>query len=298
MTQSKDMSSAETRGARDVLPRLRPVTADALQERARQLRLDILDVISHAPMGHYSSSLSCAEILVTLYHHVLRLRRGEPGWDDRDRFLLGKGHVAVALWPLFAELEFFPQTWLRTFGQLDSKLTDHPDMHRAPGVDFSSGSLGHNLSVGLGMALAARRRGKDHRIYVLLGDGEIHEGQVWEAAMAAAHYKVGNLVAIVDANGSCADGPTESVMGIEPLAERFSSFGWHSIEVDGHDSGPLMQAFEGAMRVTDQPVCVVARTLKGKGISFMEASPREWHLGALNGADLEQARREIREARQ
>src|SRR5690606_1708241 len=146
---------------------------------------------------HYSSSLSCAEILVTLYHHVLRLRRGEPGWPDRDRFLLGKGHVAVALWPLFAELEFFPASWLQTFGKLDSKLTDHPDMHRAPGIDFSSGSLGHNLSVGLGMAIAARRRQKDHRVYVLLGDGEIHEGQVWEAAMAASHYRAGNLVAIV-----------------------------------------------------------------------------------------------------
>jgi len=289
---------ADNNSAHNELPRLRPIAAGALQERARQLRLDILDVISHAPMGHFSSSLSCAEILVTLYHHVLRLRKGDPGWEDRDRFLLGKGHVAVALWPLFAELEFFPQSWLQTFGQLGSRLTDHPDMHRAPGVDFSSGSLGHNLSVGLGMALAARRRGKDHRIYVLLGDGEIHEGQVWEAVMAAAHYKAGNLVAIVDANGSCADGPTQSVMGIEPLTDRFSSFGWHCIEVDGHDSGALMRAFAEAMQFAEQPVCVVARTLKGKGISFMEESPREWHLGALNGADLERARSEIREAKQ
>ncbi|HUH37289.1 MAG TPA: transketolase [Spongiibacteraceae bacterium] len=279
------------------LERLREVDAMELAERSRQLRLDILDVISHAPMGHYSSSLSCAEILVTLYHHVLRLRRGEPGWPDRDRFLLGKGHVAVALWPLFAELEFFPGSWLQTFGKLDSKLTDHPDMHRVPGIDFSSGSLGHNLSVGLGMAIAARRRQKDHRVYVLLGDGEIHEGQVWEAAMAASHYRAGNLVAIVDANGSCADGPTESVMSIEPLTERFASFGWLSIEVDGHDPQALMDAFAQAMMSGDKPVCIVARTLKGKGISFMEASPREWHLGALSGEDLEQARREIRGAK-
>ena len=280
------------------LQRLRPVTAEALVERSRQLRLEILEVISHAPMGHYSSSLSCAEILVTLYHHVLRLRRGEPDWPDRDRFLLGKGHVAVALWPLFAELDFFPRAWLETFGQLDSKLTDHPDMHRAPGVDFSSGSLGHNLSVGLGMAMAATRRGKDHRVYVLLGDGEIHEGQVWEAAMAASHYQASNLVAIVDSNGSCADGPTESVMSIEPLMERFERFGWHSIEVDGHCPEALMQAFAEAMESKDKPVCIVARTLKGKGISFMESSPREWHLGALSGEDLERARREIREAGQ
>lgn len=156
------------------LERLRVVTAKELVKRSQELRLEILEVISHAPMGHYSSSLSCAEILVTLYHHVLRLRRGEPDWPERDRFLLGKGHVAVALWPLFAELDFFPRAWLETFGELGSKLTDHPDMHRAPGVDFSSGSLGHNLSVGLGMALAARRRQQDHQVYVLLGDGEIH----------------------------------------------------------------------------------------------------------------------------
>jgi transketolase len=278
------------------LQRLRPVTPQTLAERSRRLRLEIVDVISHAPMGHYSSSLSCAEILVTLYHHVLRLRRGEPDWPDRDRFLLGKGHVAVALWPLFAELDYFPAAWLETFGGLDSRLTDHPDMHRAPGIDFSSGSLGHNLSVGLGMAMAARRRAKDDRVYVLLGDGEIHEGQVWEAAMAASHYRASNLVAIVDANGSCADGPTESVMSIEPLTERFSSFGWRCKEVDGHDPEALMAAFAEAMRPADRPFCIVARTLKGKGISFMEASPREWHLGALKGEDLERARREIMEA--
>jgi transketolase len=282
----------------ETLERLRTVNPETLVERSRQLRLEILDVISHAPMGHYSSSLSCAEVLVTLYHHVLRLRQGEPGWPDRDRFLLGKGHVAVALWSLFAELGFFPHEWLETFGKLDSRLTDHPDMHRAPGVDFSSGSLGHNLSVGLGMAIAARRRGKDHRVYVLLGDGEIHEGQVWEAAMAASHYQAGNLVAIVDANGSCADGPTEAVMSIEPLVERFTSFGWRSVEVDGHDPAALMSAFAQAMQSADKPFCIVARTLKGKGLSFMESSPREWHLGALSGDDLERARREIREAGQ
>ncbi|MBP6053699.1 MAG: transketolase [Pseudomonadales bacterium] len=279
------------------LERLRPISVNDLKERSRQLRLDILRIIDHAPMGHYSSSLSCAEILVTLYHHVLRLRRGEPDWPDRDRFLLGKGHVAVALWPLFAELEYFPIEWLDTFGDFNSRLTDHPDMLRTPGVDFSSGSLGHNLSVALGMAIASRRRKLDHRVYVLLGDGEIHEGQVWEAAMAASHYRAGNLVAIVDANGSCADGPTESVMSIEPLAERFSSFGWTSVDVDGHDPEALMSAFGEAMQDKEKPTCIIARTLKGKGVSFMEASPREWHLGALGEQDLERARREIMEAR-
>jgi transketolase len=279
------------------LDRFRATSAEEITARAKELRLEILEVISHAPMGHYSSSLSCAEILATLYKYVLRLREGDPSWCDRDRFLLGKGHVAVALWPLFTELGFFPSSWLETFGSLDSKLTDHPDMHRAPGIDFSSGSLGHNLSVGLGMAMAAKRRGFDHRIYVLLGDGEIHEGQVWEAAMAAGHYRADNLVAIVDANGSCADGPTESVMSIEPLTERFTSFGWHCVEVDGHDARALMRAFELASQSPGKPFCIVARTLKGKGISFMEASPREWHLGALMGEDLLKAKQEIQEAK-
>lgn len=279
------------------LERFRATSAEEITARAKQLRLEILEVISHAPMGHYSSSLSCAEILATLYKYVLRLREGDPSWSDRDRFLLGKGHVAVALWPLFAELGFFPSSWLETFGSFNSKLTDHPDMHRAPGIDFSSGSLGHNLSVGLGMAMAAKRRGFDHRIYVLLGDGEIHEGQVWEAAMAAGHYRADNLVAIVDANGSCADGLTESVMSIEPLTERFTSFGWHCVEVDGHDARALMRAFELASQSPGKPFCIVARTLKGKGISFMEASPREWHLGALMGEDLLKAKQEIQEAK-
>jgi transketolase len=278
------------------LDRFRSITTDELRSRSKQLRLDILSVIANAPMGHYSSSLSSAEILITLYHHVLRLRKGDPTWSDRDRFLLGKGHIGVALWPLFAELEFFPREWLDSFGGLDSKLTDHPDMLRTPGVDFSSGSLGHNLSVGLGMALASRIQKKDHRIYVLLGDGEMHEGQVWEAIMAASHYKAGNLVAIVDANGSCGDGPTEDVMSIEPLVQRFTSFGWSCSEVDGHDPEVLMNAFSDAMTDSDTPSCIVARTLKGKGISFMEASPREWHLGSLGPQDLEQARQEIAES--
>lgn len=282
----------------EILERYRPVSVEALCEKSKQLRLDILNLIEGAGLGHYSSSLSAAEILVSLYHHVLRLRRGDPEWFDRDRFLLGKGHIAVALWPLLAGLDYFPKDWLRTFGGFDSRLTDHPDMLRSPGIDFSSGSLGHNLSVGLGMALAARHRSADHRIYVLLGDGEMHEGQVWEAVMAAAHHKASNLVAIIDANGSCGDGATESVMSIEPLEQRFVSFGWRCLEVDGHDPEALMTAFAQVEQASDQPTCIVARTLKGKGISFMETSPREWHLGALGPQDLERARQEILEAAQ
>jgi transketolase len=173
-------------------------------------------------------------------------------------------------------------------------LTDHPDMRRVPGVDFSAGSLGHNLSVGVGMALAARFRRRDFRSFVLTGDGELHEGQVWEAAMAASHYKLGNLVAIVDANGSSGDGPTSEVMNIEPLAARFEAFGWSATEIDGHDVSAIVAAFDALPPPeSEKPTCIVARTLKGKGISFMEAAPREWHLGYLGPKDRARAAREI-----
>lgn len=277
-----------------ILERYRPIDAEALRLKAEWLRLEILRLVNVAGLGHYSSSLSSAEILVTLYGHVMRLRKGDPAWGHRDRFLLGKGHIAVALWPLLAELDFFPADWLETFGAFDSRLTDHPDMHRAPGIDFSSGSLGHNLSVGLGMALAARMRGEDYRTFVLTGDGELHEGQIWEAAMAAAHHGAGNLIAIVDANGSCGDGSTEEVMSIEPLDKRFQSFGWNCVAVDGHDVSALVRAFSDLPSPESTvPTCIVARTLKGKGVSFMEQAPRDWHLGNLGPKDLELARHEI-----
>ncbi|WP_256665674.1 transketolase [Pseudomonas sp. 9AZ] len=278
----------------NILERYRKTDAETLRRKAEWLRLEILRLIQTSGLGHYSSSFSAAEVLVTLYQHVLRLKAGEPHWEKRDRFLLGKGHIGVALWPLLAELEFFPASWLDTFGAFDSHLTDHPDMHRAPGIDFSSGSLGHNLSVGLGMALAARQRGEDHRVIVLTGDGELHEGQVWEAVMAAAQHRAGNLIAIVDANGSCGDGHTEEVMSIEPLDQRLRSFGWNCVDVDGHDTAALMRAFADLPAPDSHvPTCIVARTLKGKGVSFMEAAPRDWHLGNLGPKDLQIARNEI-----
>ncbi len=183
------------------LDRGRPVTDAALLRRADWIRLQTLDLIAQAGLGHYSSTFSCAEIVAALYYRELRLRPSEPRWADRDRFLLGKGHAATGLWPVLADLGFYPQDWLKQFGRVGSPLNDHPNMKLAPGIDFSSGSLGHNLSVGTGMALAGRLSGRDYRTFVLTGDGELQEGQVWEAAMAASHYKLGNLVAIVDANG-------------------------------------------------------------------------------------------------
>ena len=280
-----------------ILERFRALSADELRAKSKVHRLMLLDLIDTAKLGHYSSSLSAIEILNALYHHVMRLKIGDPEWSERDRFLLGKGHIAVALWPIFAELGFFPGEWLDTFGSFDSKLTDHPDMRRTPGVDFSSGSLGHNLSVGLGMAIAGKKKKADYRVFVLLGDGEMHEGQIWEALMAASHHKVGNLVAIIDANGSCGDGPTTSVMDIEPLAERIGAFGWHCIEMDGHNPEAVLTAFGQLPDASgERPTCVIARTIKGKGVSFMETAPRDWHLGFLGPKDLERARQEISEA--
>lgn len=266
------------------LERGREVTDAELSRRADWIRLRAVDLIAQAGLGHYSSTFSCAEIVATLYYHVLRLRPDEPDWPDRDRFLLGKGHVATGLWPVLADLGYYPQDWLGKFGKVGSPLNDHPNMRLATGIDFSSGSLGHNLSVGTGMALAGRLSGRDYRTFVLTGDGELQEGQVWEAAMAASHYKLGNLVAIVDANGFSGSGPTSAAMNIEPLAARFSAFGWLVREIDGNDVQTLREVL-GNLPGADagkQPVCVIARTKKGRGVDMMEKQPQAWHLGLLS----------------
>lgn len=276
------------------LARGRGPDAAGLRRRADRLRLEVIEMIDSAGLGHYSSTFSAAEILAVLYARELRLDTADPHWADRDRFLLGKGHAAVGLWPLLAELGYLTAEDLAQFGDIGSPVGDHPDMRTAPGVDFSSGSLGHNLSVGVGMAYAGRLRGLDHRTFVLLGDGEIHEGQVWEAAMAAAHYRLSGLVAIVDANGYIGSGPTEEMLGIEPLAERFAAFGWRTVELDGHDVDALIAAFD-ALPTAGQgpPTCIVARTVKGKGVALMERAPRAWHIGLLDPAQRETAIAEI-----
>jgi transketolase len=265
------------------LERGRPVTDAELLRRADWIRLQTVELIAQAGLGHYSSTFSCAEIVATLYYHALRLRPGQPDWPDRDRFLLGKGHVATGLWPVLADLGYYPVDWLKQFGKVGSPLNDHPNMRLARGIDFSSGSLGHNLSVGTGMALGARLAGRDYRTFVLTGDGELQEGQVWEAAMAASHYKLGNLVAIVDANGFSGSGPTSQAMNIEPLPERFAAFGWLTREIDGHDVTALRQVFDTLPDTSsEQPVCLVARTRKGHGVDLMEKQPQAWHLGLLS----------------
>jgi transketolase len=266
------------------------ITAKALLAREETVRL-----ISIAKTGHYASAFSCAEILATLYYGVMRLRRGEPDWVGRDRLLLGKGHAAVALYPLLADWDFLEHELLDEYTRVGNPLGDHPDMRLVPGIDFSSGSLGHALSAGLGMALAARMQARDHHIFVLLGDGELHEGQVWEAAMHAADRRLGSLVAIVDRNRYSLDGPVDEVLRIEPLAEKWAAFGWNVQEVDGHDPGALLLSLsELRERPSDSsPSVLIAHTIKGKGISYME-SITGWHLGYLAPADEQAALDELR----
>lgn len=256
--------------------------------RADWLRLEVINMIHEAGLGHYSSTFSCAEVLSVLYYEVMRLDPADSANPARDRFLLGKGHAAVGLWPILHDLGYLTKEDISDFGFIGSKVGDHPDMLRAAGVDFSSGSLGHNLSVGLGMGLGARLRGEDFHTYVLLGDGEVHEGQVWEAAATAGFYKVNNLTAIVDSNGFIGSGPIEELMGVEPLDTRFESFGWDVVVVDGHDTRALLDVLTAPV-ASDKPRCIIARTYKGKGVDFTEADPRKWHIGAMSDEERESA---------
>jgi len=261
-----------------------------LTERARFIRREVIRLISIAKVGHYASAFSCAEILATLYYGVMRIRDGEPDWADRDRFMFGKGHAAVALYPILADRGFIAAEVLNEYTRLGNPLGDHPDMTRVAGVDFSSGSLGHALSAGLGMTLAGRLAGREYNSYVLLGDGEQNEGQVWEAAMSAAHHRAGRLIAIVDRNRYCLDGEVDEVLGIEPLDEKWRAFGWEVHEVDGHDVTALLPLLSSLAERPDPtvPAIVIAHTVKGKGVPFMEAEIG-WHLGWLDAEDEQRA---------
>jgi transketolase len=259
---------------------------EVLAERANFVRSETVRLISIAKVGHYASVFSCAEILAVLYYGVMRLRPGEPDWPDRDRFLFGKGHAAAGLYPILADYDFLPWGLLDQYTRLGNPLGDHPDMSRVRGIDFSSGSIGHALSAGLGMTLAGRLSNRDYRVFVLLGDGEQNEGQVWEAAMSAAHHRAGRLIAIVDRNRYCLDGEVDEVMGVEPLADKWRAFGWQVEEVDGHDPKALFDVLTSlAERESPtQPAVVIAHTVKGKGVPFME-SQIGWHLGYLGQED-------------
>jgi transketolase len=265
-----------------------------IRRRASLVRRETIRLIESAGSGHYTSVFSAAEILAALYSGVLRLS-DDPNWPRRDRLVLSKGHVAVGVYPLLADRGYLAQELLDTYSQLGNPLGDHPDMRYVPGIDFSSGSLGHGLSVGVGMAQAARMRGYDTRVWVLLGDQELNEGQIWEAAQVASHFGLGNLVAIVDRNQMGLDGLTEDVMAVEPINERFEAFGWRVVEVAGHDPAALDETFTAVPPpASAQPTCIVAHTVKGHGVAYMEHS-RTWHLGYLAPVDAAATLKELDE---
>ncbi len=243
-----------------------------LKELARNTRKLILESLAEAGSGHPGGSLSAVELLVTLYFHVMRHEPKDPHWQDRDRFFLSKGHAAPLLYAILAQAGYFPVEELMTLRKLGARLQGHPSMG-VPGVEAPAGSEGIGLSLGLGTALAGKMDRRGYRTYVLMGDGEQQEGQVWEAAMAASKYRVDNLTAIIDRNGIQQDGLTEQIMPLEPLAAKWRAFNWNVIEVDGYDFSQLLDGFDLAANTRNRPTVVIAHTVKGKGISFMEWSP-------------------------
>jgi transketolase len=257
-----------------------------------------MEEVEVAGSGHYGSSFSLVEILVSLYYGFLRVRPDQPKWPERDRFILSKGHGVSALYPILSDLGFFDRAHLATFAQLGSILGDHPDVKKVPGVDFSSGSLGHGLSVGAGMAEAIRLRGYDSRVVVVMGDGEQDEGQVWEGAAYAAHRGLAHLLAVTDRNSIQVDGSTKEILDLSPLAAKWKAFGWRVVEVEGHDVEALLDAYRrfDAHRLAEphgQPTMVIAKTVGGRGVSFIE-DQADWHIGYLEGADRAAALEEIR----
>lgn len=267
---------------------------NALRDQATQLRRHIVKMLAEAASGHPGGSLSAVEIVTALYFGgVLRYDPDRPEWDDRDRFILSKGHGVPVQYAAMAEAGYFPVEELMSLRKIDSRLQGHPVLGATPGIEASTGSLGQGLSIGLGMALAARMKENDARVFVLLGDGECQEGQIWEAAMAAGHYQPDNLIAIVDYNKYQLDGAIEDIISLEPFSDKWRSMGWFAREVDGHDLGEVMKGLEWAEE-RDGPACLIAHTVKGKGVSFMEGE-NAYHGVAPSEEELARALAEFDE---
>jgi len=266
---------------------------EKLREIAKTLRLDVLDMTTKARSGHPSSCFSSVEIVTVLYYGgILKYRPSDPWWPERDRFIMSKGHAAPLLYAALARAGYFEVEKLSTLRQLNSPLQGHPIQGLVPGVEATTGSLGQGLSIGIGHVLGGRLKGLDYRVYVLLGDGECEEGQIWEAAMAAAHFKTSNLTAILDYNKFQETGPISREMNLEPLVEKWKSFGWYVTEVDGHNIEDLIKSFSEVTNIDDRPQIIIAHTVKGKGVSFIEADYR-FHGKALTEEQAEKARKEI-----
>ena len=266
--------------------------AALLNKIANKIRIDTINQIYNAQSGHPGGALSIAEILAVLYFSVMKVESKNPRWDERDRFVLSKGHASAAYYSVLAQKGYFKEEDLAGFRKIDGFLQGHPDMKKIPGVDMSSGSLGQGLSAANGMALVGKHYKKDYRVYVLMGDGEIEEGQVWEAAMTSAHYKLDNLTAILDNNNLQIDGAVTNVMSPYPIKEKFEAFGWNVIETDGHDVAKLEDCLNNAAKITEKPTLILCRTVKGRGVSFME-NEAKWHGGAPNEEQKNQALKDL-----
>jgi transketolase len=264
---------------------------ELLEKKAVQIRMDLLKMIYEGKTGHTGSSLSCTDILTVLYYSVMNIDPSNPKWEERDRFILSKGHAVEGFYCILADKGFFPKEELKTFSKFGSRLIGHPN-NKVPGVEMNTGALGHGLSISVGMALAAKMKGKAYRVFTLMGDGEQAEGSVWEAAMAASHYKLDNLVGIIDRNKLQISGSTETVMALDCLEEKWRSFGWEVISVDGHDYNSLQRVLSTTPGVQGKPTLVMANTTKGKDVSFME-NVAHWHHGVPTPEQLEQALGEL-----
>ena len=263
-----------------------------LEKKAKQVRRGIIEAVYSNQSGHPGGSLSVADIMTVLYFNEMNINPENPNWEDRDRLVLSKGHCAPALYSCLANRGYFDVEELKTFRNINSRLQGHPDKNKVPGVDMTTGSLGQGLSSANGMAIAGKMDNKNYRVYCVLGDGEIEEGQVWEAAMAANKYKLDNLCVIIDNNNLQIDGTIEEVMSSYPIDKKFRSFGFEIIKIDGHNIDEILKAFEVARNIKGKPTCIIAKTIKGKGISFME-NQVGWHGKAPNEEQYKQAIEEL-----
>lgn len=261
---------------------------------ANTLRQDVIRTVYQAADGHPAAALSAADIVAALYFHVMRLDPKHPDWPERDRFILSKGHACPVYYAALARRGFFPMDWLPTLRRLGSPLQGHPDMKKTPGVDMTTGSLGHGIALGAGMAAAARITGAKYFVYVLAGDGELNEGINWEAAQSAAHMQLANLIVIVDNNGWQSSGPVKDVSGLVDICAPFAAFGWHTEEIDGHDFGQILRAITRAKRQKNKPTLICAHTVKGKGVPFME-NDNSWHKRVPTEAEYRAAIRYLEE---
>jgi len=270
----------------------KPVDIDSLKSKAVQFRREILETLALAGSGHPGGSLSAVEILISLYFHQMNHRPSQPDWESRDRLIISKGHVSPVVYVTLANCGYFPKEELKTFRKLGSRLQGHVHV-KVPGVEFNTGSLGHGLAIVNGIALGAKILKKGFKSYCLLGDGEIQEGSVWESALTASHLKLDNMCAIVDYNKVQENGPTNEIKNLEPLKSKWESFGWNTLEVDGHDFTQLIKAFDEFAATKERPTVIIAHTVKGKGVSFMEGQAK-WHGKAPNKEQLAQALAELK----